>query len=392
MPMLSAIDRAITGLRSRLGIPPAVPPFGDRTFRIYRWIWIAVLALALAGSVAGLYDRFTGPSDNSGLMLGSRVGIVVAEEDATRIRTPVGRATVRLGIRPGDQIVAVDGVPLPEVLPFAPADYQRHADDPGYAVLAKLFYGGEPVETVLRIRSVGGYERDVRITAGEQHIADGARAMGIPPASLRVVDLLHVLTYPFLFGAAWLLHRRQPRDPVSSILSLAVLLTILTEQPAAYILDVSLGVSRPVHVLLYDLGNILLLGAILLFPDGNLSNRRLVLLALLPSLLFLSGEVYRLLFIAFMIVAVLLLIERMRRVPPGEAREQVKWALFGFAGYAAFLSAALVNDMLRWRVDSFAAQLILEMTAGLNLGIAYLALLIGLLIALLRYRLYDSKP
>jgi hypothetical protein len=300
--------------------------------------------------------------------------------------------TARLGIRPGDQIVAVDGIDLPEVLPFAPGDYERHADDPRYAKLGKLFYGGEPVEAVLRIRSADGRERDVMIAAGEQHIADGARAIGIPPASLRVVDLLHVVTYPFLFAAAWLLHRRQPRDPVSSTLSLAVLLTIATEQPSATFLSQWLGMPRPLHVLLYDLGNILLLGGILLFPDGKLSNRRLVLIALLPSLLFLSGDIYRLLFMAFMIIAVLLLIERMRRVPRGEARQQVKWALFGFAGYAAFLGAALINDMLKWRVDSFAAQLILEMTAGLNFGIAYLALQIGLLIALLRYRLYDSTP
>jgi hypothetical protein len=214
--------------------------------------------------------------------------------------------------------------------------------------------------------------------------------MGIPPASLRVVDLLHVVTYPFLFAAAWLLHRRQPRDPVSSVLSLAILLAIATEQPSASFLSQSLGMPRTLHVLLYDLGNILLLGGILLFPDGKLSNRRLFLIALLPLLLFMSGDRYRILFVLFMVIAVLLLIERLRRVPRGEARQQVKWGLFGFAGYAAFLGAALINDMMKLQVDSFGAQLILEMTAGLNFGIAYLALQFGLLIALLRYRLYEA--
>jgi hypothetical protein len=303
---------------------------------------------------------------------------------------PVGDTTARLGIRTGDKIVAVDGVALPEVLPFSPAAVERHAGDRSYALMGKLFFGPEPTVTVIRIRSANGQERDLSIVAGEQHIAEGARAIGIPPASLRVIDLLHVITYPFLFAAAWLLHRRQPRDPVSSILSLAILLAIVTEQPAGTFFSQSLGMPRALHIFLYDLGNILLLGGILLFPDGKLSNRRLFLLTLLPLLLFMSGDRYRILFLLFMVIAVLLLIERMRRVPPGEPRQQVKWALFGFAGYAGFLGAALINDMLKLQVDSFAAQLILEMTAGLNFGIAYLALQFGLLIALLRYRLYDA--
>ena len=42
----------------------------------------------------------------------------------------------------------------------------------------------------------------------------------------------------------------------------------------------SIGVPRWLNVAIYDLGNVLLLAGILLFPHGNLSWRRVALIAL----------------------------------------------------------------------------------------------------------------
>ena len=93
------------------------------------------------------------------------------------------------------------------------------------------------------------------------------------PKWLSFIDLLHVLAYPFLLWAAWMLHHRNSRDAVSSILSLAVLLTIGAEQPSSIFLAY-IGVPRWLNVAIFDLGNVLLLAGILLFPHGNLSWRR----------------------------------------------------------------------------------------------------------------------
>ena len=60
---------------------------------------------------------------------------------------------------------------------------------------------------------------------------------------LSFIDLLHVISYPFLLWAAWLLHRRNSRDAVSSILSLAVLMTIGAEQPSSIFLA-NFGIPR----------------------------------------------------------------------------------------------------------------------------------------------------
>src|SRR5206468_5996051 len=85
----------------------------------------------------------------------------------------------------------------------------------------------------ITVREPGGRLRDVVVTTGEQHIDAGAREIGVSPKWLSFVDLLHVLAYPLLWWAAWLLHRRNARDAVSSILSIAVLLTIGAEQPSS---------------------------------------------------------------------------------------------------------------------------------------------------------------
>ena len=83
------------------------------------------------------------------------------------------------------------------------------------------------------------------------------------------------------------------------------------------------------------------------------------------------------------------------RPPPPHAAERckatIKWALFGFTGYSLFLSVALTCDMTKLTVGSFGAQLALELFAGLTFGLAFLSLQLGLLIALLRYRLYDAE-
>jgi hypothetical protein len=85
------------------------------------------------------------------------------------------------------------------------------------------------------------------------------------------------------------------------------------------------------------------------------------------------------------------LLVRLRRTPPSAARQQIKWALFGFSGYSLFLSIALTCDMTKQTVGSFGAQLSLEVFAGLTFGLAFLCLQLGLLIALMRFRLYDAE-
>jgi hypothetical protein len=388
-----ASESAPPATRFRLRLPGRIPDFSPRGFFVFRIVWFAAFAIALVGPVAGTWHRLAEAGRNSGLVAGSRAGIALAENDLTRIRFPVGPAAASAGIRAGDDIVAIDTIPVsPQVaMAGAPAHPAGAGNETDQLLFNDLLNGTEDRELMLRLRSADGREREVALRTGEMHIEQGARSLGVPGRLLSVIDLLHLLTYPFLLMSAWLLYKRKREDVVSSLVSLAILLTMAAEQPSATFLALVAHVPVGVHQVLYDLANIFLIGGILLFPHGRLAPRGVFpLLALLPVLFVLQGDLYRTVLMAYMAAGVVLLLWRLRTAA-GDERQQLKWAVFGFAGYALFLAVALVADMLKPGSPSLAQQLGLEVAAGFAFALAFLLLQAGLLVALLRYRLYDAE-
>jgi hypothetical protein len=376
--------------KGRFRLPPAVPPFNTRTYRIFSLLWLLALLLALVGPATGIYFRYSSPANNSQLMLGSRAGFAVSPKDATRIRFIDGPHAAKEGLRAGDHIVAIYGLKIPDTMPVSEQALAEHADDPAYIAMGNLLYGTDNSEVPLTVQGTDGQVRDITVVTGEEHIDDAADRLGIGAKLLSFIDVMHVIFYPFLLWAAWILHRRNARDAVSSILSLAVLFTIGAEQPSSTFLA-TIGVPRGLNVALFDLGNICLLAGILLFPHGTLSWRVLVLLAALPILMFLKGSLYQAFFVCFMIIAVLMLLRCMRQTASTEMRQQIRWALLGFSGYALLRGISIVADLLKWWTGSFGTQLLVEMLAGLSFALGVLILQLGLLVALLRYRLYDAE-
>ena len=375
--MQLALPRTMTALKGGFRLPSVIPPFNKPTYWVFSALWFLALILAIAGPIAGFYFRSTEPANNSQLLIGSRAGFAVAPRDATLVRFTVGPASRASGIRPGDHIVAIYGLPLPPSMPVNEATLAAHADDPAYIAMGNLLFGGDNTEIPLTVRSSDGKVRDVTVTTGEQHIDGGARALGISPKLLSFIDLLHVLAYPFLLWAAWLLHRRNSTDVVSSILSLAVLLNIAAEQPSSVFLA-QIGVPRGINVALYDLGNVLLLAGILLFPHGNLSLRRLGTILCLPALFFLRGTIYETLFVLFMITAVLSLVRWLHKTESADQRQQIRWALLGISGYAVLRCISIVSDYLKWSTWTFGQQLLVETAAGISFALAGLILQLGL--------------
>ena len=374
----------------RFGLPDRVPPFNTAIFWIVSVIWFAVLLLAVVGPIMGLYERYTAPGDNSQLLLGSRAGFAVAPSDATRIRFTIGPDARKAGMRGGDHIIAIYGLPLPDTMPVTEQVLVTHGNDPAYIAMGNLLFGTDKLPFPLTVRSTDGTVHDVTVTTGEGHINNAAREAGFSPTLLSFIDVVHVIFYPFLIWAAWLLHRRNARDAVSSILSLAILLMIASELPSSAFLA-QIGVPRSVNVALYDLNNILLIAGILLFPHGRLTWGVVGLIAALPILMFLHGQLYQAYLVCFMIIAVLMLLRWLRNADSGETLQQVRWALLGFSGYAGLRVVSMACDYFKWSTGSFGLQLTLEVLAGITLALSVLILQFGLLIALIRYRLYDAE-
>ena len=385
-----ALPASLSGLGRRFKLPNRVPPFNTSAYRIFSVIWFAALLLALAGPLGGLYQRYVAAGDNSQLVLGSRAGFAVSPQDATKIRFRVGPYSREAGIRKGDDIIAIYGLPLPDKMPVTEEALTEHADDPAYITMSNLLFGTEEMPVPLTVRSRDGTVREVTVTTGEQHIDSAASDRGVSPTLLSFIDLVHVIFYPLLIWAAWILHRRNARDAVSSILSLAILLMIGAELPSSAFLA-SIGVPHDVNVALYDLSNVLLIAGIVLFPHGDMTPRRILLVAGAPLLMLLQGQIYQVWLLMLLILGVLIQIRSLRTAQSSDIRQQIRWALFGFCGYAIFRAISYSADLFKWSAATFSTQLSLELTAGLALGLSVLVLQLGLLVALIRYRLYDAE-
>lgn len=371
-------------------LPERVPPFNTVTYWIVSVIWFAALFLAVIGPIMGLYERYTAPGDNSQLLLGSRAGFAVAPIDATRIRFTIGPDARAAGLRAGDHIIAIYGLPLPDRMPFTEQAIAVHGNDAAYVAMGNLLTGTDKLPFPLTVRSTDGSVHDVTVTTGESHINNAAKEAGFSPTLLSFIDVVHVIFYPFLIWAAWILHRRNAKDAVSSILSFAILLMIASELPSSAFLG-EVGVPRSINVALYDLYNIFLIAGIVLFPHGQLTWGKVALIAALPVLMLLHGQAYQAYLICFMIVAVLMLLRSLRKTDSGETLQQVRWALLGFSGYAGLRVISMACDYFKWSTSTFGLQLTLEILAGITLALGVLVLQFGLLIALIRYRLYDAE-
>ena len=202
-------------------------------------------------------------------------------------------------------------------------------------------------------------------------------------------------------AAAVLLFLRRAREPVPALFSLSLLLIV--GGSANLWIGLEAPALQPIISLMLPLGWCGLLVSVLLFPSGRLEPRwtRWVLIpialwtaaswvldsgvAIYPqAYLDLSG-------VALFAVAIFAQVQRYRPLPVGPQRQQVRWAMFGF-GSAAFVYA-LDLMLVLWRAQSDDPTLVTWLTIIHPVLVlsGYLLLLGGLVISLLRFRLYDAE-
>ena len=362
----------------RRRLPDRLPPLKEAWLPAYRGVWIALFLLALLMSAGGVYVRavsaegLTTPFERAGLMIGER-------QSGLRIRLTVGDEAAASGLKAGDAIVAIDGTAVPD---------DPSADDQ----IGERLDG--PAESKVRItaRSPDGTLRTHSLTRSQRHLDQAFERAGLSRIAMRMADFADVLTTALLLAASALLFRRRARDPVAILLSLGLLMALAASGSSEYLIMRIGGDAFFDALLMVGWAGLLL--AILTFPDGRFDPRWTLAAALLLPV----GGVIGLLHdsvgtftdMAFMVAGVLAIAVRYRRLPQGDQRQQIRWALLGFGAGAFFI---LIDQALLFAYNhapSTTVGLWCELLHYLAYATAFACIPLGLLISLLRYRLYDA--
>ena len=197
-----------------------------------------------------------------------------------------------------------------------------------------------------------------------------------------------------LLACSFLLALRRPNDPIAMVLAFAFAGMVATiDPPLQYWLWNDLDYMTDIigGVFFY-----LLVIGLAAFPDGVFVPRLLrwlipigIPLAIFTSISGPDEDLQGIVGVGVMLGVVVCQFIRFRREPPGIARQQIKWAGFGFASgllliFAAVLLAAWMGD----DPSTYTPLMSLAVLVLFSSGMAAIAL--GLLVALTRFRLWEA--
>jgi hypothetical protein len=365
--------------------PWRLPSIPERAESRFRAAWILLALAALTATIAGpfLHAREREEIHKPFFELGLR------QADGRTVQTPHSAELRRQGVVSGTEIVAVAGRPVP-----AEAEMRDVA-----AMLRAV-----PGPTVhVTLKPPGGEVRTLNLRRSASYIEEGYRGSGFTYSSRLAVDLGFAgLTNLVLVATALLLFWRRPRDGLAALLSFGLLLWALTENLSWYSwwrLSLT-AVTGPISTV--AMAAILI--SLMLFPDGRFRPgwarwvaAALILLCLYLNIELVGVELSQLWFaIPALIVdcaAIAAVVARYRAAPAGTVRkQQERWLALGLAAGIFWLLCTIVLHALPDLMNVPSRVLVWCYVGG---GIAYSAFTLsiagGLLVALLRYRLYDAE-
>jgi hypothetical protein len=309
---------------------------------------------------------------------------VIKQFDLDFVVTTDGKLVV--GTRPGHvpavpiaaKVIALDGKPVPSNLQVA--DLAERLDRAR----------GATVDIALRLPD-GRTQilKQTRRQISETPADDRSR-------SIRIWARLAagLLACTALLTCSLLLALRRPSDPVAMLLAFAFVGLAATIDPP---LQFWLWTDRAVvlDVLGAGLFYSLLIG-LASFPDGVFVPRFLrwlipigIPLAIFVSIPGVDEDVQGILAVVLLLAVLASQIVRFRREPAGIARQQIKWAGFGFAaGFLLILAAVILAAALGDDPAQYTPLMSLAVLLLFSSGMATVAL--GLIVALLRFRLWEA--
>ena len=366
--------------RWKLRLPERLPDLRGRWLTVYSLVWAVALTIAVLAPVRGaLYNYYWLRHAEW-----RPHGLVTGQNDQAVIVKGVFGEARRAGLRPGDRIIAVDGWPI------------GNGSDGEH--LYRLLEG-EGATATLTLRSPGGSDHTVALTNRESTAAELFRGTGATRQTFNVAVSFSDLAFMFfLVPAAMLLFVRRRHEIVPALLSMALLVI------AGFMTGGEVGLSavgvpfRVIDIVAGLLGWIPLAIALIAFPDGRFVPRWSVWALLAIPLFILDQFWWHTLSLANAIAGVsflgagIALLLRYRGLPAGAERQQLRWAFFGFligiSLVVLVLPILVAGDWLmaidaRWNV--WTTVFIFPFAV-----LSFPCMALGLMVSVLRYRLYDA--
>jgi hypothetical protein len=326
-----------------------------------------MLPLSIVGSAWGSYRMLTTPamwSPYGFATLGTAEGIDV--------RSVISDAAQAARLEAGDYVVAIDGWPVPTTAARAAARNKVVKPDGSL--------------TTFTIRKVNGEQFDVALVRSQANEHERFREAGVSYPVARLLSLAgSVLIFALFIPASVLLFLRCRREAVPACLSLAFLI-IAFMWSGAGLLEISVNILDAFQLS----AGFLMFTALFAFPSGRFEPRWTAIPFLLLLLTFwIKSEPLDL---AFQVIAVAVLVSRYRTVGVAAERLQLRSAFFGFLVGLLLLAGAILVDWAtetwvaadpRWLAWQYAFADPLR-----TLGLCAMAT--GLIVSILRYRLYDA--
>ena len=358
--------------RRWLRLPERLPDLKGRWLALYTVVWAIMLPAAVIGSARGTYILLTVPP------MWTPYGFATSEDSkgvhVDAVQSPGARAT---GLKAGDYIVGIDGWPVPKIAGRASA--RSHVLKPDGSA------------TTFTVRRPSGHQFQAKLTYSRAVDEQSYRDAGVSRTFARLVNFVGVLLQPSIFiAAAILLFVRCRREAVPALLSL----TLLTFSSIIIAGD-QLGVGAVVLNVVASAGYLFLFAALFAFPSGRFVPRwTAVPFVLLPVTLLISPDstvVGAIVSVGYALLALAALVGRYRKVV-GPERLQLRWAFLGLVVGMLLFLVTLVGGIATTAWQASDPRWVDWSYAFFNplTGAPLAAMAVGLIVSILRYRLYDA--
>lgn len=365
-------------------LPTAFPRLTGRWLAVYRVFWCVLALVGLFAGTAGTW-LVKAQTDRQSLAVYG-VGLRFETNGSARLG-PLGEHAADAGVVAGSELLAIDG---------EPASWRTS----GVAAAARLLEGPDGSTVAVTLREPGGETRNVVLTRSPDHLKAADAIAPMPYAARSMFNWIMSLMLNLLaMVIAGLLFWRRPGDPVAALFSVTFL-TLLVGGAAAPLAPPAM--IEPIMDALVTVTLGCLVMALLVFPNGRFDTRWswigvAVLLLVLTWFLVrpdgadalgpLGGVV---MFVVLFGLCVLSIGRRFFKAAPGVERQQIKWTLLGLVLFLAIFAASLGIELAVADTEDAALGLLTMLVTNLLINVAFACLMGGLLISILRHRLYDA--